>query len=372
MARKPAAFEVESVPEADKLEGFLHPRETKMLFGHRDAESEFVEGFVTGRLHHAWLIGGGRGIGKATLAYRIARFVLGEAVERVQTGRLDVVEDGRTFRQVLALSHPRLLLIRRQFDLKTKRISATIPIDEVRRVRSFLAHAAEPDAYRVVLVDQADELNGPAANALLKALEEPPTRVLFLLISSEPGRLLATIRSRCRRFDLGALGIGDLKLAVDEARRAAGKEGLAEGEWQRLAPISKGSVRRALQLSDSGGIALHERVLALLGGLPKVDWVGVHSLADEVAGTGSEQKFDIFFDLLLDAVGGMVRSRALSEDGGAGSMVGTHVIAESRLGGWAELFERVMARRSDALALNLDRRALIVETVARLQAVTRA
>ncbi|MFM1814703.1 MAG: hypothetical protein RLZ98_1398 [Pseudomonadota bacterium] len=370
MARRPVTTDIEVFPEADRLEGYPHPRETLQVHGHQTAEEAFGESFRSGRLHHGWLISGKRGIGKATLGYKLARYLLAEPEERLPGG-IEIVPDGTTWRQALALSHPRLLLIRRPYDIKAKRFAASIPVDEVRRLRSFLAHSAGPGAWRVVMVDQADELNGPAANALLKALEEPPQRCVFLLISSEPGRLLATVKSRCRRLDLDPLNDADFARAVSQAREAGELEPFAGEELQRLAAIAQGSVRRALQLSEADGIALQSRVSALLGMLPKVDWPGVHALADEVTGAGSEQRFEIFFDLLLETVADMVHARATGGAMRCGGIDCGRVIDEGRLAGWAELWERVVARKAEAMVLNLDRRALVIETVGRLQALAR-
>src|SRR4029077_2872691 len=144
-----------------------------------------------------------QGIGKATLAYRFACSALASPHERASGGEtLDVADDTRAARQVRALSHPGLLLLRRPYDEKAKRFASAIPVDEVRRLRSFLSHRATDDGWRVVIVDDAKELNVNAANALLKSLEEPPQRTIFLLIAPAPGKLLPTIRSRCRMLPL--------------------------------------------------------------------------------------------------------------------------------------------------------------------------
>ena len=160
MARAPALQEIEELPEADRLEGFPHPRETKVLFGHADAERALAQSFASGRLHHGWMIAGREGIGKATLAYRFARFLLAKPEERDPAhATLHVDEATAAARQVRALSHPGLLLIRRQWDATRKRFGVSIPVDEVRRLRGFLAHTADVGAWRVVIVDTADDLN---------------------------------------------------------------------------------------------------------------------------------------------------------------------------------------------------------------------
>src|SRR3990170_2928335 len=188
--------------EPDRLAGFASPREVDCLFGHEAALSEFADALESGRMHHAWLLVGPEGIGKATLAYRFARSVLAEG---------EIVDaDHPVFRKVAALSHPNLLLIRRSWVEKSKRYSQWIGVEEVRRLRAFLGHSAGEGGWRVVVVDRADELNQNAANALLKALEEPPPKTLFLLISSAEGQLPVTIRSRSRTLRVTALGDEDL------------------------------------------------------------------------------------------------------------------------------------------------------------------
>ena len=279
MARAPALQEIEATPEADRLEGFPHPRETKALLGHDVPQAGFAQAFSEARVHHGWLLTGREGIGKATLAYRIARYVLAKPDERGggTDGPLSVPPESIAQRQVLALSHPGLLVIRQPWDHKGKRFLSAITVDEVRRLKSFLSHSAGADAWRVVIVDQADELNVNAANALLKSLEEPPPRALFLLVSSEPGRLLTTIRSRCRRLDLAPLEAGPLKVAAQAAMAAAEQAIPSDEEWTRLLLAAHGSVRRLLGLTQADGAKVATRLLALIGALPKVDWPQVHA-----------------------------------------------------------------------------------------------
>src|SRR5262249_26637558 len=202
----------------------------------------------------AWLITGRAGIGKATLAYRLARHALALPQQREAPGaRLDVAAEATAVRQVRALSHPGLLLLRRPYDARAKRLAQSIPVDEVRKLQSFLALTSGEAAWRVVLVDPADELNLNAANALLKSLEEPPQRSLFLLISAEPSQLLPTIRSRCRRLDLGTLAGEPLRAAAAAALATRGLEPPDGAAWDTLERLARGSVRRVLQLSASGG-----------------------------------------------------------------------------------------------------------------------
>ncbi len=372
MARAPAMGDAEELPEADRLEGFPHPRETQALIGHAEAERELAQAFASGRAHHAWLIAGREGIGKATLAYRFARHVLARPQDRDPAGTsLEVNAETTAARQVRALSHPGLLVLRRPWDPRAKRFAASILIDEVRRLRSFLGHTAGNDAWRVVIVDAADELNLNAANALLKSLEEPPARALFLLVASEPSKLLPTIRSRCRRLDLQPLAPEELRAACEAALAAAEKEPPVPGQWPLLERLAEGSVRRALQLAGGGGIELYERIEAIFAALPNIDWPAAHTLSDQLALAAQEQRFDAFYNLLLDLMARLIRVRATERRDAPEFVLAQRLIPDTRLPAWAALWETVLREREDAVLLNLDRKALIVGTLARLEALAR-
>ncbi len=372
MARAPATAEIEAAPEADRLGVYPHPRHTHRLHGHAVSEQTLAEAFASGRMHHAWLLRGAEGIGKATLAYRFARFALADPLERDRIGgSLEIAGDTRAARQVAALSHPNLLVIRRPWNQKDKRFAASIPVDEVRRLRSFLSLAAEETAWRVVIVDSADELAGPAANALLKSLEEPPARLIFLLVSSEAGRLLPTIRSRCRTIDLAKLGPDDLRRAVGDALGAAGKDPIDEDQWPRLASIADGSVRRALSISQSDGLKIYDRIEELLGLLPKVDWTSAHALSDELATAAAEQKYEAFLDMLLDVLARVIRGSATGKPDPQ-LKFSARLIPPGRLATFADVWETTVRDRAEVNALNLDKKTLIIETITRLAAASRA
>ena len=372
MARAPVLKDIEVPPEADRLDGAAHPRETTALFGHAAAEAMLAQSFAGGRMHHGWLLAGREGIGKATLAYRFARHALATPTQRDPARRsLDVAPETIAARQVLALSHPDLLVIRRPWDAKTKRHPVSIPVDEVRRVKSFLALTAEPGAHRVVIVDAADELNSSAANALLKSLEEPPPATIFLLVTSEPGRLLPTIRSRCRMLDLEPLGEADLRRATLKAFETIDRDAPGPGEWPRLIALAEGSVRRLLALWLGNGLELAERIDKLLVTLPRLDWGAVHALGDELGSVASAERFETFFDLLLQFLAQMVRARARGLESGPGAALATRLIPEASLATWADLWETVVREKSVAMALNLDRKSLILDTFSRIEQAAR-
>jgi len=372
MARALAVQEIEVPPEADKLEGVPHPRATLKLFGHEAAEQALAEGFASGRMHHGWLISGAEGIGKATLAYRFARHVLAKSGEHDPAHRsLDVPPESIAARQVLALSHPGLLVLRRPWDHKTKRHLQIISVDEVRRVKTFLSHAGEAGSWRVVIVDTADLLNVNAANALLKSLEEPPLRTFFLLLTASPGRLLPTIRSRCRILDLQPLSETDLRRAVLQALSPEEHEPPGPDDWTRLIALSEGSVRRALSLWLGDGLKLDERLRQIMAKLPAMDWQAVHALADETASQAAAERFEMMFDLLLKSIARMVRARADLPSTSEDAQLARRLIPEARLATWAELWETIAREKSEAQALNLDRKSLILQTFGRIGAASR-
>lgn len=372
MARAPAIQEVEALPEADRLDGFPHPRHTRVLFGQAGPENLMAEAVASGKLHHGWVLSGPAGVGKATLAYRLARHLLAEPHERDPFAQTLAVDDGtRAARQVSALSHPGLLVLRRPYDTKAKKFAQSITIDEVRRLRSFLGHSADAGQWRVVIVDTADDLNVNAANAILKSLEEPPRQTVFVLLSSEPGRLLPTIRSRCRTLDLAPLGLEDLKRAVAQAWAVGDAEPPGAQDWERLAELSGGSVRRALTIASSGGLKLYERVLALVSALPRVDWAQVHSLGDELAGAAAEQKLEAFYDFLFGLLHRVVRAKATGQGSGTDLQLAQMLIGDGRLPHWARVWEELQSEKSTAMDLNLDRKALILATMTKLEAVAR-
>ncbi|MEL6374361.1 MAG: DNA polymerase III subunit delta' [Pseudomonadota bacterium] len=394
MARAPALKEIERYPEADTLEGFAHPRFAPALIGdaHARAAAAIERQLASGTAHHAWLITGAQGIGKATLAYAIARYALAAPAERqlspasrpasgdpgeATTGdtALALVPGSPTARQVERLSHPALLVLRRPYDLKTKRTLTAIPVDEVRRLRAFLSHANAGEGYRVVIVDSADELNNAAANALLKALEEPPSRVLFLLISAQPGRLLATIRSRCRRLELAPLDDQAMALAFRQAVTSAPAQpelasGPDDATWPDLLTLSQGSVRQALVLAANGGLALNARIMRIMAAMPKPDWRDIHALADDLAPIAKAQQFEAFSDLTAGLIARLVRHAAAGTANAQGpdreAALAHALITPQTLASWAQLWETVQRQRAATLALNLDRKALVLDVFARV------
>jgi DNA polymerase-3 subunit delta' len=364
--------ETEAPPEADRLEGWPHPRETRRIFGHDDAETVISDAVSSRRFHHAWLITGEHGIGKASFAYHAARFLLAKSAELpCNLESLDIADDGKVFRQVASLSHPGLFVTRRAWDAQGKKFRQSIAINDIRALRHFLQRTSVTP-WRTVIVDSADDLNPNSANALLKSLEEPPKRTVFFLISSSPGRLLPTIRSRCRTLSLKALGSDHMRDVLLAASSASGRAAPAGDQLDRLISLSKGSPRRALQLLDGGGLALFEAILTLLDGLPKLDRQALHKLLALTSGRNS-LAHDIAFDLLDDVLADVIRGQLAEPPAQSFPQLRRFpvLITPDNLAEWAELWETMREARSEAERLNLDRAALILTVFEKLERLSR-
>lgn len=271
--------------DPDDEDALPHPREAATVFGHAEAERVLLEAYRGGRIAHAWLFGGEPGIGKATLAYRMAKFVLAHpdpAAPAVQNATsLDVPADKPVARRVASQSHTDLLTLERVFNEKTGKLFTTIRVEDVRRTVSFFGSTAGEGGWRIAIVDTVDELEKAGENALLKVLEEPPPRSLLLLVTQSPGRVIPTIRSRCRPLHLRPLSVEDVARAV----AAALGESADAAEIAAAAEAADGSVRRALAILDGPGLELRQRISGLLEGLPQLDQRALHSLGDKIAGT---------------------------------------------------------------------------------------
>lgn len=263
----------------------LRPRETGALFGHAEAERKLLDAYKGGRIPHAWLIGGPPGIGKATLAYRIARFVLAhpdpQAPAVQKTASLAVDADHPVARRIAAQAQGDLLVLERVINEDTGKLYTVIRAEDVRRAVRFFGSTAGEGGWRIAIVDAVDNLHREGANALLKVLEEPPARTLLLLVSHSPGRELPTIRSRCRRLLLRPLAAADVARAVAEA---SGRNA-DDADVQEAAAAADGSVARALGFLDGPALALRQKVLDLLAQLPDPDPRALHALGDALGGS---------------------------------------------------------------------------------------
>lgn len=333
-----------------------HPRETTSLFGHREAEMALLNAYRSGRIPHAWLIGGAQGIGKATLAYRMARFVLSHrdplATDVQRADSLNVDAESPVARRIAAEAHGGLLVLQRTANDKGV-MRTVITVDETRETISFFGSTAAAEGWRVCIVDTVDELNPNAANALLKTLEEPPRQSLFLLISHAPGRVLPTILSRCRRLPLRPLAKADVIAAVSRAAGLAGDEpSLIEA-----AEAAEGSVARALTLLGGDAVKLYRRTEALLATLPRIDPRELHALGDALGGSDK-----VALATFVDSVERWVGARMRAADPNADL---------PRLARLAEVWEKIGRAARDTAEYNLERKPLVFSVFGMLAEATR-
>ena len=365
--------------ELEKLEwphAWAPPWRSQRLVGHDTAEKTMLAAQQSGRLHHAWLLTGPRGIGKATLAWRFARFLLcgqdqgglfGDGPEG-----LDVALDAPGRGLVDARSHPDLYHLRRTLNPDTGRMRAEIAVDDVRGLGGFMHMTPAMGKWRVAIVDSADEMNRNSANAVLKILEEPPPNAVLLIVAHAPGRLLPTIRSRCRRLALQPLGdetvvslLGDLAADTKPEERIA------------LARLAEGSIGRALELAGAGSLELYREMIEVLATLPDLDMTRLHTFAERFAKRGEEANADWrSLNYLFDGwQKGLARYWALGAEAAAvvpaESGLNGRLLAAASLDRWMEAWEKVAHLLSRADAVNLDRKQTVLGSFLALQTAMR-
>jgi DNA polymerase-3 subunit delta' len=375
MARGKASIDPAQIEKLEWPHDWPPPWRNDRFVGHDIAERTMLVAQQLGRLHHAWLLTGPRGIGKATLAWRFARFLLAGQPEGLFASSpdslaVDTHAPGRAL--VDARSHPDLFHLRRSLDPKQDRIRSEIAVSDVRELGEFMHMTPAMGDWRVAIVDSADEMNPSSANAMLKILEEPPPNAVLLIVAHAPGRLLPTIRSRCRRLALQSLPD---KTVVDLLGIYAPT--LPEEERAALAGLAEGSIGRALELASAGSLALYREMVEVLATLPELDMPRLHGFAERFARRGEEANSDwrslnYLFDSWLKglarhaAVGGDVRPIVTVERGLQGRL-----LAAASLDRWIEAWEKVGHLLSRADAVNLDRKQTVLVSFLALQSAMR-
>lgn len=325
------------------LDGAIPPAENTKLFGHRQAEEFLAQSYKSGKSHHAVLIEGPEGIGKATLAFRFAAHVLAYPNPETAPDHLaDPNPDLASNRQIASGASHNLIHLSRPVDVKSGRLKSAITVDEIRRLTKFYGQTSGTGSWRIAIIDPADDMNRNAANAVLKMLEEPPKRGMFLVLSHAPGKLLPTIRSRCQTLKLDPLGDTDLEQALTHLGVTIPGEARAT-----VLAASKGSVATALKLINYGGadiISAFEDVLASHGPQARRK---MHKLADVLSGKDAEAIYDFFIDHVTQTVMDRARQAAMAGD----------ITAANR---YARLSADLAEKISIAEGYNLDRKQTII------------
>jgi DNA polymerase-3 subunit delta' len=357
------------------------PRYTDQLFGHECAERTFLDAFNSDRLHHAWLISGPKGVGKATLAWQFAKFLLTqpnddgpslfrEALPADQPITLQVDTEDADVQRIIAGGHGGLKLVERSENEKTGKLRNDIVIDDIRGVISFFSQTAAEGGWRIAIVDAADEMNSNAANALLKVLEEPPEKSILFLVAHSPGKLLPTIKSRCRALKLNALGEESVQAVL-----AAKYPNMANDELLALARLSEGAPGRAIELASNDGIGLYRQMGGLVAGMPRLNVPALHQLAGQLGAGKADKQYRMFIQIFLGWMERMIRQKATNiaaPDIMAGES--EQIARISALAGvdrWLDLWEKMGELVARADAVNLDRKQVIVNLMTSFSAVAR-
>jgi DNA polymerase III subunit delta' len=356
------------------------PAWTERLIGHEAAEQAFLKAFAAGRLPHAWLISGPQGVGKATFAYRIARFLLAQPNEAEAGGlfgaaaapkTLVMAPGHRVFRQAAQQGHPDFRLLRRTVNPKSGKLRTEIIVDDVRAVIDFLHLMPAASPWRVVVVDSADELNESSANALLKILEEPRPNTVILLLSHTPQALLPTIRSRCRKLVLQPLS-RDLVAAELAARFPDVK---AQDRALAVATAG-GSLGQAIRMIERDGVGLIRDIGALLASWPKLDAGLLHRLGDKLGARDQDAQFDLAVELLGWWFARMARMAATAEKPETQLFEGETALivrmqAAASLDQWLSVWEKVSRLFDRVRAVNLDRKQAWVAAFLAIEGIGR-
>lgn len=362
-------------PAPDQAPGAPHPRDTPRLIGQDSAEQDFLTAYTSDRLHHGWMLTGPRGVGKATLAWRIARFLLATppATDDGLFGAppapttLDIDPDHPVAHRMAAGAEPGLAPITRSANEKTGKVRNDIVVDDIRKLNRFFGLSATDGGRRVVIVDAADDMNTSAANALLKMLEEPPARTTLLLIAHQPSRLLPTIRSRCRTLRLAPLSPADMTAALAQAGT------VVPDHPDRLAALASGSVGDALRLLNLDGLRIYSELIAILGTLPRLDRSRSLALAEAAAQRNAADKFELLLTLTDIALSRLARTGATGqpptpEAAPNEADVLTRLAGDARKARiWADTAATITARARHGQAVNLDPAALVLDTVFKIK-----
>jgi DNA polymerase-3 subunit delta' len=359
--RKSAETKASNGEDATDPLDVLHPRLSDALFGHSAAEETFLRAYKAGALHHAWLLTGEQGIGKATFAYRAARFLLSRPeTEKGGTdgaSALSVPASYPAARQIAARAHPSLFVLGGPGTISGS--SASIGVEAVRKLRAFLS-LTSPGGWRAMIVDPANDLTISSANALLKAVEEPPPRTVIFLISHGAAAVMPTIRSRCVKLTLRPLDRSDFGRAVATACATGDIATPDDATLAKLFAASSGSPGRALNLLEGGLLTMADKIGKLIAGLPRMDYMLVHELIQSASGARNTENFARLCDLIEEKIEERARAEALinAPSGGGGAA-------------WAGLWHRLRERRLEMEALNLDKGAFLMTAFSDMEHIAR-
>ena len=351
------------------------PRRNPDLLGQETAEKILAEDFSSGRLPHAWMFTGPKGIGKATLAFRFARHVLArrpikdtgilplevsntQNTSGTEADTLYLTPSNPTFQRVAARGHSDLMTV--EAELKSAKNSrGIIGVDNVRKISSFFRLTAGEGGWRVVIIDSADDMNVSAANALLKVLEEPPPNALLLLVCHNPGRLLPTIRSRCQKLRLNQLDEASISKLL-----ARYMPHLHQDTRDGLATLSEGTIGRAIDLALASGLEIQKQIMSFLKQVPTIDFAKLRNFSTQMGQANAGAQFEAMANLLrrvlwrlIPYARGTIRDDLSTEE----AEVFKHLTECAKLDRWLKVWEETNGLLDNTNHFSLDRKYLILQ-----------
>lgn len=363
---------------SDCLQGFDHPVSTNLFFGHQSTIAKVEGALKGGRFHHAWLFAGPHGIGKASFAYHLARVLIGSDKQRLESSEgllalSEMIRNEKAGRLISQFAHPDMRVLRRAYDEKGKKFFRFIRVDEVRALKNFLHTTPSMGPRRVVIVDAAEDMNGPSANALLKVLEEPPAHTNFILISHSPGQIPITIRSRCRLLKFNALNSVDFEAAVRQQFEGEGRVMPEDVNWQNLGHLANGSVRLGVELITGGGLKFYQALYKIFDHLPLLDERNVDFFVTGVLKDKSGQDYESGMQLIFDLINRLIKGRAAAQSLSVNEQkLSDKLIKTEAIEQWLGLWDTLQQQTRDVEELNLDKRTHLMSCFFSLRDIVRA
>lgn len=343
------------IPEADRASGCPHPRETYDLIGHQESEGKFITSHSRNRLHHAWLLSGPKGIGKATLAYRMTRRILG--AQSLLDQSLDVSASDPVAQRIESQGHGDVFVLRRPYDFKSKKLKSEIPVAETRKMADFFAHKPAEGGWRVCIVDSMDEMNRNSENAILKSLEEPPKQTILILIAHNPGRLLPTIRSRCLHLQLRPVATEQL---VPWLKRMRPED--SDNIVDAAVRLSRGGPGRAFALASNSDKVL-KPLTQFLASLGKSDVRLDQIIANQMTPKTMRSERQLFWEALQDILQAQARFSMTGDWHGAFKPLPIKKTPAS----WTKLWEKTVHLQNREQALNMDKKAVMYDVLSSIR-----
>lgn len=381
--------DADTIPLSDCASGALHPVSSGLYFSHQKNVQILEQSLASGRFHHGWIFSGPLGVGKATLAYHLARILLADGLDKSSAGsdggedlaggsadllaRSEQIKTKKTGRLIGQFAHPDMRVLRVNYDQKTKKYFRFIRIDEMRALKEMLQTTPSMGVHRVAIIDKAEDMNEASSNALLKVLEEPPAHTTFILITNSLGQIPVTIRSRCRMLKFNGLELDEFKLAVSQQFELQGKALPGEVDWHDLMHLSGGSVRIGFELIIGNGLKFYQALFKIFEKLPNLDQRNLDYFVDGVLKDKSGQDYEGGVQLISDLIYRLIKGKVAEYPLSAGEKILSQKLVRGQsIEQWLGLWDTLSKRSLDVDDLNLDKKTYLLQSFFALRDLVRA